>query len=205
MAGWPEPLRPAQPWWSRSRGLPAATHTSWVASMTELQGRIGTHPRLGADARWLLHRQPGPALVRQRWRLAAPWLARDPARRLERRSGRAELDRGCRTGRDRPSRTIPLTEPGRLPELFRERVAATIAVERFVPIAGERGVIVTARRDLGRDGSISWHSSLTRGLTWQTDERPRHRRTRHGGAQNGIRLPLRWLLRYVAAHPSSPL
>ncbi len=66
-------------------------------------------------------------------------------------------------------RTIPLTEPGRLPELFRERVAATIAVERFVPIAGERGVIVTARRDLGRDGSISWHSSLTRGLTWQTE------------------------------------
>ena len=65
--------------------------------------------------------------------------------------------------------TIPLSEPGRLPELFRERVAATIAVERFVPIAGERGVIVTARRDLGRDGSISWHSSLTRGLTWQTE------------------------------------
>ena len=38
-----------------------------------------------------------------------------------------------------------------------------------MPIAGERGVIVTARRDLGRDGSISWHSSLTRGLTWQTE------------------------------------
>jgi hypothetical protein len=66
-------------------------------------------------------------------------------------------------------RTIPLSEPARLPELFRERVAATIAVERFVPISGERGVIVTARRDLSRDSSISWHSSLTRGLTWQTD------------------------------------
>ena len=66
-------------------------------------------------------------------------------------------------------RTLPLTEPGRLPELFRERVAATIAVERFVPIAGERGVIVTARRDLSQDGPIRWHSSLTRGLTWQTE------------------------------------
>ena len=52
---------------------------------------------------------------------------------------------------------------------FRERVAASIAVERFVPVAGDRGVIVTARRDLGADGGISWHSSLTRGLTWQTD------------------------------------
>ena len=64
---------------------------------------------------------------------------------------------------------MTLTEPGRLPELFPERVAATIAVERFVPIAGERGVIVTARRDLSQDGAIRWHSSLTRGLTWQTE------------------------------------
>lgn len=61
---------------------------------------------------------------------------------------------------------VELAEPGRLPELFRERVAASIAVERFVPIRGERGVTVTARRDLGGDGTLSWHSSLTRGLSW---------------------------------------
>jgi hypothetical protein len=61
---------------------------------------------------------------------------------------------------------VELAEPGRLPELFRERVAASIAVERFVPIRGERGVTVTARRDLGRDGELTWHSSLTRGLSW---------------------------------------
>jgi hypothetical protein len=65
--------------------------------------------------------------------------------------------------------SVGLDEPGRLPELFRERVAASIAVERFVSVQGDRGVIVTARRDLGRDGEISWHTSLTRGLTWQTD------------------------------------
>lgn len=65
--------------------------------------------------------------------------------------------------------SVGLTGPGRLPELFRERIAASIALERFVPVAGERGVIVTARRDLGADGAISWHSSLTRGLTWHTD------------------------------------
>ena len=35
--------------------------------------------------------------------------------------------------------------------------------------AGDRGVIVTARRDLAADGTISWHSSLTRGLTWHSD------------------------------------
>ena len=64
---------------------------------------------------------------------------------------------------------VALAEPGRLPELFRERVAATIAVERFVPVEGERGVIVTARRDLARAGTMSWHSTLTRGVTWQTE------------------------------------
>ena len=42
-------------------------------------------------------------------------------------------------------------------------------MEQFVPVNGDRGVIVTARRDLGADGGISWHSTLTRGLTWQTD------------------------------------
>jgi hypothetical protein len=62
-----------------------------------------------------------------------------------------------------------LSEPGRMPELFRERIAATIALERFVPLAGERGVIVTARRNLVDGGSISWHTTLTRGLTWRTD------------------------------------
>ena len=63
---------------------------------------------------------------------------------------------------------VGLPEPGRLPELFRERVAASIVVERFVPIRGERGVTVTARRDLGGSGAITWHSTLTRGLSWST-------------------------------------
>jgi hypothetical protein len=65
--------------------------------------------------------------------------------------------------------SVPLTQPGRMPELFRERIAATIALERFVPLAGERGVTITARRNLEDEGSISWHSTLTRGLTWHTE------------------------------------
>lgn len=64
---------------------------------------------------------------------------------------------------------VELAEPARLPELFRERVAASIAVERFVPLRGERGVTVTARRDLGAAGTLSWHSTLTRGLSASTD------------------------------------
>ncbi len=64
---------------------------------------------------------------------------------------------------------VELVRPGRLPELFRERIEASIVMEKFVALAGERGVIVTARRDLGSAGTITWHSTLTRGLSWQTD------------------------------------
>ena len=64
---------------------------------------------------------------------------------------------------------VGLVAPARLPELFRERVAASIVVEQFVAIRGERGVTVTARRDLADGGALSWHSTLTRGLSWSAE------------------------------------
>ncbi|MBM7797752.1 hypothetical protein JOE57_000673 [Microlunatus panaciterrae] len=65
--------------------------------------------------------------------------------------------------------TAHLHEPARLPELFRERIAASIVFEKFVPVRGERGVIISARRDLAHhDGPMTWHRSLSRGLTWDT-------------------------------------
>jgi len=69
---------------------------------------------------------------------------------------------------DAPPEHLELTEPGRVPEVFRERVAASIAVERFVPLTGERGVVVTARRELTGNGPPEWHATLTRGLRWDT-------------------------------------
>jgi hypothetical protein len=92
---------------------------------------------------------------------------------IERGSWNAELQKltWLRYGAhgEAPSREwLELTEPGRFPELFRERITATIAVERFVPLAGERGVIIAARRDLGSRGSVAWHGTLTPGLSWQT-------------------------------------
>ena len=64
---------------------------------------------------------------------------------------------------------VHLDRPGRLPELFRERVEATIVVRQFVPLAGERGVTVSARRDLAPGGGLDWHTSLTRGLSLQSE------------------------------------
>jgi hypothetical protein len=68
------------------------------------------------------------------------------------------------------SGAVELTEPGRLPELFRERVAASIVVEQFVLFRGSRGFTVSGRRDLAEPtAAIRWHTTLAQGLSWQTE------------------------------------
>lgn len=64
---------------------------------------------------------------------------------------------------------VVLPDPARVPEVFRERVAASLVLERFVPVTpgSDRGVIVSARRPCGT-GSIAWHATLTRGVSWRT-------------------------------------
>lgn len=88
---------------------------------------------------------------------------------IERGGWNSELRQLAWTEHDGHRGSVTLPEPGRLPELFRERVAATIALERFVPLVGERGVIISARRDLADGGVITWHRTLTRGLSWRTE------------------------------------
>ncbi len=154
-------------WWSRARGLPNLTYQSWGASLGDRAERpsrilawsrtedgfcIGSPAVLSwGDVSWqhvgwheIQHGEWNTELQQLQW------------------SEVAEPGQPGRRG------SIRLIEPGRMPELFRERIAATIAVERFVPVNGDRGVVVTARRDLAHDGAITWRTSLTRGLTWQT-------------------------------------
>jgi hypothetical protein len=84
---------------------------------------------------------------------------------------------------DPAARAIPaaltLLEPGRLPEVFRDRVAASITVRQFIalddsePVRGKEdrrvGVIVSGRRDLSDTSSpIEWRVSLPRGTRWDT-------------------------------------
>jgi hypothetical protein len=150
-----------------TRGLPSGVHASWRSSLA-LRG--------GPSARILAWARSADGFV-----VGSPAVlslgGSDPDAGVEdwRHVGWHEIEHG---GWNAESRSlswtlyggrrgrVELAEPGRLPELFRERVAASIAVERFVPIRGDRGVTVTARRDLAGDGALSWHSSLTRGLTW---------------------------------------
>ena len=59
-------------------------------------------------------------------------------------------------GEQRPVHTVTLEEPGRLLELVRERVTASIVLQRHVAVAGRRGLRVIARRAPGGAGEVQW-------------------------------------------------
>ena len=151
-------------WWSRARGLPLAVYRSWQADVVVQSGR---------EARILAWTQAEPGFC-----IGSPALLSVGDVDGWTHVGWHQIERG---GWNAETRTLSwaayggrrgravLSAPVRLPELFRERVAASIVVERFVPVAGERGVTVTARRELAGSDTLSWHSSLTRGLTWSGD------------------------------------
>jgi hypothetical protein len=159
-------------WWSRSRGLPAAVYDSWRSSLAAHSSQSDrllawATTRSGfciASAATLSYGREG-AWEHIGWH------------EIERGGWNAELHKLTwvlyAAPGEAPTRgSLELADLGRLPELFRERISATIAVERFVPLAGERGVIIAARRDLGAGSAVTWHGTLTRGLSWQTDGVP---------------------------------
>ncbi|KRF00011.1 hypothetical protein ASG88_11430 [Nocardioides sp. Soil777] len=59
-------------------------------------------------------------------------------------------------GEQRVEHDLSLTEPGRLLELVRERVTASVVLQRHVPIDGRRGVRVIGRRAPRGDAPIEW-------------------------------------------------
>lgn len=54
-------------------------------------------------------------------------------------------------------------EPGRVPEVVRERVTSSIVASRHIPVQGRAGVRVVARRATGEDGLV-WQVVVDRGL-----------------------------------------
>jgi hypothetical protein len=59
-------------------------------------------------------------------------------------------------GEPRPSYELTMTEPGRLLELVRERITASVVLQRHVAIEGKRGLRVIARRAPSGSRELSW-------------------------------------------------
>ncbi|MFG1812403.1 hypothetical protein ACGFIF_01450 [Kribbella sp. NPDC049174] len=66
-----------------------------------------------------------------------------------------------------PLRTTELKveDPGRFGQLLRERVDASIVVQRHVPLSGKRGVRIVGRRNpADTDAPVAWNFVLDKGL-----------------------------------------
>ncbi|WP_206422559.1 hypothetical protein [Nocardioides pantholopis] len=66
-------------------------------------------------------------------------------------------------GEQRPRHVLVLTEPGRVLELVRERVTASVVLQRHVPVAGG-GVRVIARRAPGGHRPVAWFYEYDEGV-----------------------------------------
>ena len=60
---------------------------------------------------------------------------------------------------------LKVEDPGRFGQLLRERVDASIIVQRHVPLAGKRGVRIVGRRNPAvTDAAVTWNLVLDKGL-----------------------------------------
>lgn len=66
-------------------------------------------------------------------------------------------------GRPRPVHEVVLTDPGLLLQLVRERVTASVVLQRRVEVAEGRGLMVVGRRP-PHGGHVSWAYELDPGL-----------------------------------------
>ena len=67
-------------------------------------------------------------------------------------------------GEDRPVHRFTIEEPGRLLELVRERVTASVVLQRHVPLDGRRGLRVIARRAPRGDRPVQWFHEYDAGI-----------------------------------------
>jgi len=149
-------------WWARSRGMPPEVYAAWVRSLPPHRGRTRILAWAAGPEAYAVASVGGLAVGSAAEFRQLGW------HDIER--GGWDVERGRLTWKlyDAAHEHLELAEPGRVPEVFRERVAASIAMEKFVPLTGERGVVLTARRDLTGSAPPRWHATLTRGLRWDT-------------------------------------
>ncbi len=152
-------------WWSKSRGLPDVTYDAWLASMRSEPDRPVRMLAWGETAEGYVVASPAVLSTTDPdggWQHVG-W------HDIESGHWNAETRRLSWTRYGGRRGWVSLTAAGRMPELFRERIAASIVVERFLPVSGDRGVVLNGRRDLAQANPVfAWHATLGRGLSWRT-------------------------------------
>ena len=98
-------------------------------------------------------------------------------------------------GERRPVHTIAVDEPGLFLQLVRERVTASVVLQRHVPVHGRKGVFVIARRRAARGPADHL------GLRVRGGRRPRRSRGTAGGRGGARPGPRRGRARLTGPDP----
>lgn len=141
----------------RRDNRPDATLLTELKEATGLQGKLLAHatgPR--AELLAFAHRF-AYRLADGQWRSVGWHQVRSGGWKSEREEIHWRLNDGSRDA-------VQLTEPGAFPQVFRERVQASIAVEDQFDVPGGGSISITARRDLGEEQPrLYWQVNAVRG------------------------------------------
>jgi hypothetical protein len=89
-----------------------------------------------------------------------------PWQHVERGGWNSETQQLSWTTVDGEAVQLELTEPGRLPQVFKERVNASIACSVTVPLSSTRTAVISARRDPAAPASaLVWRVAPGKGTT----------------------------------------
>lgn len=114
------------------------------------------------DGSWVLGTRRRLALVRSDGTTQIPWEdVEDAAWDMD--ASRLKLTEIGSYGEQRPAYTFELDDPALLLQLVRERVTASIVLQRWVPVRGRHGLTVIGRRSpVG--GPVTWMHAYDAGL-----------------------------------------
>jgi hypothetical protein len=116
-----------------------------------------------ADGTWLLGTRTGLVLVEPCETMRIPWERVERAE-WDRDTDRLRVSEVGEYGARRPVHVLEVTEPGRLLAFVRERVTASVVLQRRVTVSGRRGLTVLARRPPTGTGEIAWAYEFDAGV-----------------------------------------
>ena len=119
-----------------------------------------------ADGSWLVGTRAALLVVppeRAEPNLRVPWERVETAD-WDRDEDRLRVTEVGEFGRVRPVHVFTIAEPGQLLTLVRERVTASVVLQRRVVVAGRQGFFVVARRPPTGTGEIVWAYEFDAGV-----------------------------------------
>jgi hypothetical protein len=115
------------------------------------------------DGTWLLGSRDALVIVKEDGVLRLPWECVETVD-WDRDESRLRVTEVGEFGQLRPVHTVHVPHPGLLLPMVRERVTASVLLQRRVPVSDRLGLLVVARRPPRGRGDITWAVELDAGL-----------------------------------------